>query len=194
MGTSKAAARIRAAATEIFATKGYGATSTREIAASLDLSPGAVYPHYKTKESLLYAVSLEGHNAALETLRKADDPTRPPAWRLASVVTAYVHHHARFHAQARVVQYELRSLTPEHFRTINRLRRKTSDVFTDIVDAGEASGDFDTVDTDAAVLAIIALCVDVSRWFPSRRYSNADVLAARYVELALRMVGSNAGE
>ncbi|WP_308114941.1 TetR family transcriptional regulator [Rhodococcus opacus] len=41
IGTSKAAAHT-CAAIEIFADKGYGATSTREIAASLALSLGAV--------------------------------------------------------------------------------------------------------------------------------------------------------
>ncbi|MGB7236648.1 MAG: TetR family transcriptional regulator, partial [Rhodococcus sp. (in: high G+C Gram-positive bacteria)] len=33
IGTSKAAARIRTAAIEVFAAKGYGASTTREIAA-----------------------------------------------------------------------------------------------------------------------------------------------------------------
>ncbi|MBV6759047.1 TetR/AcrR family transcriptional regulator [Rhodococcus opacus] len=189
VGTSKAAARIRAAAIEIFAAKGYGATSTRQIAASLDLSPGAVYPHYKTKESLLFAVSLEGHNAALVNLRAADEPTSLPTVRLTSAVTAYVKWHAHHHSQARVVQYELRSLSAEHFKTIAIIRRETTKVFTDIIRAGNETGEFQTIDTDAASLAITALGVDVSRWFPSSTYSDPEVLAERYVELALRMVG-----
>lgn len=190
VGTSKAAARIRAAAIEIFAAKGYGATSTREIAASLDLSPGAVYPHYKTKESLLYAISLEGHHAALAALTNADQPTARPVDRLSSTVSAYVQWHARNRAAARVVQYELRSLSPDHFKTIVSIRRATSRVFTRIIEAGDASGDFHTIDTEAATLAITSLGVDVSRWFPSNTYADPAILAKRYVELALRIVGT----
>ncbi|MFC9763956.1 TetR/AcrR family transcriptional regulator [Rhodococcus jostii] len=190
VGTSKAAARIRAAAIEVFAAKGYGATTTREIAASLDLSPGAVYPHYKTKESLLFAISLEGHDAALAAVAQADQPTASPAVRLAATVTAYVKWHADNHALARVVQHELRSLSHEHFKAIADIRRTTSRVFTRIIEDGDASGDFQTIDVEAATLAITSLGVDVSRWFPSNTYSEPDTLATRYVELALRMVGA----
>lgn len=191
IGTSKAAARIRTAAIEIFAAKGYGASTTREIAASLDLSPGAVYPHYKTKESLLFAISLEGHNAALAAVMHADQPIVPPAARLADTVTAYVKWHADNHALARVVQHELRSLSREHFNAIADIRRTTSRIFTRIIQAGDVSGDFQTIDVEAATLAITSLGVDVSRWFPSNTYSEPDIIATRYVELALRMVGAN---
>ncbi|MDJ0360533.1 TetR/AcrR family transcriptional regulator [Rhodococcus sp. H29-C3] len=190
VSTSKAAARIRSAAIEIFAAKGYGATSTREIAASLDLSPGAMYPHYKTKESLLFDASLDGHRRALAETKQADIETDTPPVRLASTVRAYVQFHARHHALARVIQYELRSLTPEHFRTIAAVRRNTSKVFTDIIGAGVVTKDFSIADTDAATLAITSLGIDVSRWFPSKSFSDPDVLASRYVELALRMVGA----
>lgn len=188
--TSKAAARIRRAAVEIFAAKGYGDTTTREIAAHLGLSPGAVYPHYKTKESLLFAAALEGHTAALEVVEGADSKGSPAAARLVSVVHAYVLFHARHHALARVVQYELRSLTPEHYATIAVVRRKTSAVFTDIIEFGTATGDFHAVDIAAATLAITSLGIDVSRWFPTNTFSDPEDLADRYVALALRMVGA----
>lgn len=190
VGTSKAAARIRAAATEVFAAKGYGAASTREIAARLDLSPGAVYPHYKTKESLLFAIALEGHRAVLDTITRAADSATSPRDQLTAAVSAYVKWHAHHHAIARVVQYELRALSDEHFKTIAEIRRATSRVFERILEFGDASGEFHTLDSAAATLAITSLGIDVSRWFPSNAYSDAEVLAERFVELALRMVGN----
>lgn len=189
VGTSKAAARIRAAAIKMFAAKGFAATTTREIAASLGLSPGAAYPHYKTKESLLYAISLEGHHAVLAAIRSADHPAASAGARLAATVNSYVAWHAHNHAHARVVQYELRSLSSEHFATIAAVRRSTSKVFEDIVEAGAATGEFHPINIDATTLAITSLGIDVSRWFPSRTYSDPAELAERYVELALRMVG-----
>lgn len=190
VSTSKAAARIRSAAVQAFADNGFGATTTRMIAASLDLSPGAVYPHYKTKESLLFTISLEGHNAALAAINQADQPSKPAADRLAATVSAYVSWHAHNHTLARVVQYELRSLSPEHFTIIAEIRRATSKVFTDIIEAGDISGEFRTIDSEAANLAITSLGVDVSRWFPSNTHSDPDSIAERYVELALRIVGA----
>lgn len=191
LGISKAAARIRGAAVELFATKGFGATSTRDIAARLQLSPGAVYPHYKTKEALLYAISLEGHLDALTTVSNADDPAMRPVARLISTVSAHVQWHARNRELARVVQYELRSLSTAHFKEIASIRRKTSQIFADIIEKGCATGDFSPGDSTAAVLAITSLGVDVSRWFPARGFSHPDTLAARYADLCLRMVGAD---
>ncbi|MFE5474224.1 TetR family transcriptional regulator [Nocardia sp. NPDC056541] len=190
LGTSKAAARIRAAAIEVFAAKGYGAAGTREIAASIGMSPGAVYPHYKTKEALLYAISLEGHSSVLDAVTDADHAGASATDRLVSTVNAYVMWHADNHTGARVAQYELRSLSPEHFTVIAEIRRSTSRVFSEIIENGSAAGEFAPVDVGVATLAITSLGVDVSRWFPSKSYSDADVIAAGYVELALRMVGA----
>jgi AcrR family transcriptional regulator len=143
-----------------------------------------------TKESLLYAISLEGHHGVLTAIKNADCTDVSARKRLAATVTAYVAWHAHNNALARVVQYELRSLSPEHFAIIADTRRSISKVFAQIIESGAAAGDFHPIDIDAATLAITSLGVDVSRWFPSHTYSDPDALAERYVELALRMVGA----
>lgn len=188
---SKAAARIRAAAIEAFAERGYGGTSLRHIAASLELSPGAVYPHYKTKESLLFAISLRGHKAAFDVLRQASDSSASATDRLMDTVRAYITWQARNRDLARVVQYELRSLEPEHYEMVVSLRRDTSKLFRSIVESGYASGEFNETDIDAATLAITSLGTDVCRWFPSQSFSDPEALANRYARLAVRIVGGS---
>ena len=190
LGTSKAAARIRTAACEVFAARGYGVATTREIAASLDLSPGAVYPHYKTKESLLFAIALEGHWGVLAVTAAADDPARCPADRLASVMRAFVLWHAERPAISSVIQHELRSLEPDHLELIAGIRRSTTAVFDAILQAGVDEGVFDVDDVPTATLAITSLAIDVSRWFPTRRISDAGELACRYSDIALRIAGA----
>lgn len=76
---SAAAARIRRAAIASFAEVGYGATSTRQIAKRLNMSAAAMYPHYGSKEELLYAIAEEGHRGVLTTLRSVDDEDRSAA-------------------------------------------------------------------------------------------------------------------
>jgi len=188
VGPSKAAARIRAAAVEMFAERGYGETSLRDITYGLGLSPGAVYPHYKTKESLLYAISLDGHTGALAAVTDAASCGHTAVEQLQHAVAAYVEWHARNQALARVVQYEWRSLSNTHYRKITTLRRRTTAVFANIIERGTRSGDFAVDDVDAAVLAISSLCIDVSRWFPTRRHNDPLRLSRAYVDLVTRMV------
>lgn len=192
VGLSKAAARIVAAAVVLFAEQGYGATSLRDIAASLNLSPGAVYPHFKAKESLLFAISLQGHTQSLRAVTDAIAPLDSPVDRLRHAMTAYVAWHARNNALARVVQYELRSLSGEHYREIVKLRRQTTEVFREILLAGREGNSFSCPDPEATVLAITSVGLDVSRWFPTHTFADPDDLARRYADLALVLAGTSA--
>ncbi|WP_305093260.1 TetR/AcrR family transcriptional regulator [Prescottella sp. R16] len=191
---SKAARRIRDAAAEAFAENGYGGTTTRDIAARLGLSPAAMYPHYRSKEELLYAISYEGHRKCVELLTDSDPVTAPPATRLRTVVGAFAAWHAANHVRGRVIQYELTALSPEHYRTIVELRRQTTRIVRSIVDAGISAGVFEVPDAEGVTLSIISLCVDICRWFPSGRYTDPDRLAGLYSELALRLAGANSAD
>lgn len=187
-GDSAAATRIRDAAIAAFAEVGYGATSTRQIAKRLDMSPAAMYPHFRSKEELLYAIALDGHRGVLAALRAADDPQTDFAARLRLVIAAFTRWQAEHHQLAKVVQYEMHGLTPAHYRAITRIRRDTVDVIRQIVRGGVAAGEFAINDPDDAVLAISALCVDVCRWFPTREHRDPVRLGNVYADMAGRIV------
>src|SRR5258707_1375619 len=126
---SAAADRILRAAIEVFAESGYGGSSTREITKRLNMSATAIYPHFASKEELLYAIALDGHSSLLRSLKVADEQVRAEAGdharRLRAVVAVFTTWHAENRKQARVVQYELNGLTPAHYRSIGALRRQT---------------------------------------------------------------------
>ncbi|MXP20639.1 TetR family transcriptional regulator [Gordonia sp. HNM0687] len=185
---SAAAERIRQAAIASFAEVGYGGTSTRQIAKRLNMSAAAMYPHYKSKEELLYVIALDGHRGVLSALREADDDALPAADRLRTVIEVFTRWQAEHHELAKVVQYELHGLTREHYRTITAIRRETSAVLATIVQGGIDSGEFTVAVADDAVLALSSLCVDVCRWFPSRTHRDPVALGRAYGELAVRMV------
>ncbi|HEY8114406.1 MAG TPA: TetR/AcrR family transcriptional regulator [Actinomycetes bacterium] len=54
--TEATSGRIRSVAAELFAEKGYGETSLREIAERLGITKAALYYHYPSKEQLLQAI------------------------------------------------------------------------------------------------------------------------------------------
>jgi AcrR family transcriptional regulator len=190
VSTSKAAARIRAAAIEAFAEHGYGGTTTRDIASRLGLSAAAMYPHYKSKEELLFVIAYEGHQKTVEWLRAVDPVGESPANRLRAVVGEFARTQAAYHGRSRVVEYELTALSPDHYRVIVDLRRKLTRHMRDIVEAGAADGSFAVPDGEGVTLAIVSLCVDVCRWFPAGRYADPETVAKLYSELALRLVNA----
>ncbi|MER6096228.1 TetR/AcrR family transcriptional regulator [Streptomyces sp. NPDC001728] len=188
--TPEAARRLLVAAVEAFAERGYHATTTRDIAGRAGMSPAALYIHYKTKEELLHRISRIGHDKALEILRAAADGEGTAAERLADAVRSFVRWHAERHTTARVVQYELDALGPEHRAEIVELRRESDATVRRIIDEGVAAGEFDVPDVPGTTVAVLSLCIDVSRWFNTQGRHTADEVGALYADLVLRMVGA----
>ncbi|MER0246454.1 TetR/AcrR family transcriptional regulator [Streptomyces sp. HSW2009] len=188
--TPDAARRLVVAAVEAFAERGYHATTTRDIAGRAGMSPAALYIHYKTKEALLYQISLVGHRLALDILERPALAAGSPPQRLADAVRAFVHWHAEHHTTARVVQYELDALSPEHRVEIVGMRRATDAAVRRIIEDGVRSGDFDVADVPGTTLAVLSLCIDVARWFSADGRRAPREVGELYAGLALRMVGA----
>ncbi|MFF3752773.1 TetR/AcrR family transcriptional regulator [Streptomyces sp. NPDC002018] len=186
----EAARRLLVAAVEAFAERGYHATTTRDIASRAGMSPAALYIHYKTKEELLHRISRIGHDKALEILTAAADGGGTAAERLAEAVRAFVRWHAERHTTARVVQYELDALGPEHRTEIVGLRRRSDAAVRRILGDGVRDGEFDVPDVPGTTLAVLSLCIDVARWFNAAGRRTPDEVGALYADLVLRMVSA----
>ncbi|WP_371615138.1 TetR/AcrR family transcriptional regulator [Streptomyces sp. NBC_00454] len=191
--TPDAARRLLVAAVEAFAERGYHATTTRDIAGRAGMSPAALYIHYKTKEELLHRISRIGHDKALEILDTAASGPGTAAERLDVAVRAFVRWHAAHHTTARVVQYELDALGPEHRSEIVALRRQSDAAIRRILSDGVAAGEFDVPDVPGTTLAVLSLCIDVARWFSAEGRRTPDEVGALYAGLVLRMVAARPG-
>jgi AcrR family transcriptional regulator len=87
-----AAARIRNAALERFATNGVAATSIRDIAKAAGTSPGLVQHHFKTKENLRRAVNEYVRSIVIDAFGGHADGPRPddPVKAAGDNITAFV--------------------------------------------------------------------------------------------------------
>ena len=179
--------RLLQAAVEAFAEKGFTATTTRDIATRAGMSPAAVYVHHDTKESLLFTVSVEGHQAALTVIRTAAATEGDHVARLRQMVRDFSTWHAVNSRVGRIVQYEFDALTPEHRAEIADYRRQIERVMRDVLSDGIADGAFDVVDVPGTARAILSLSIDLVRWFSPRASTSAGDIAQLHAELAVRM-------
>jgi AcrR family transcriptional regulator len=184
--TPDAARRMLIAAAHAFAGKGYHATTTRDIASLAGMSPAAVYIHYRSKEELLFNISLVGHETSLALLSQIEG--RDAVERLRNAVSSFAGWHAEYHTTARVVQYELGALTPEHHAEVAVLRRGIERQMRSYIADGVAEGVFDVPDLKGATLAVLSLCIDVARWYQPSGKRTPDEIGALYADLVLRMV------
>ncbi len=186
----EAARRLLLAGHEVFAAKGYSAATTRDIAAAAAMSPAAMYIHYRSKQDLLFHLSLLGHEACEQAVLAAVATATDPTDQLAAVAGTFAFWHAAHHTTARIVHYELSSLNRDNFDAVAAVRRRIDAVFTGIVRRGAAAGAFPVADLPGTTLALTGMCVDVARWFPTGTLNSPADVRRLYADLALRLVGA----
>ena len=172
-----------------FASSGFHATTTRDITAAVGLSPGALYVHFPSKEHLLFEIIRTGHAKALADLADAENGGTAQG-HLRSLVARSVAWHAHHHVAARVCQYELGALAPDHHVEVLELRRQYTAVFRQAVIRGIDEGAFPPVDVHRTVRAILSLGIDLVRWYRSDGPDSPEQLGDFYAELALGMITS----
>ncbi len=182
--------RLATAAVDAFAARGFHGTTTRDISTTAGMSPAALYVHHRSKEELLFGLARVGHLRVLEMVRSSVAPLADPVEQLGQLVEDFVRDHAQEHTGARVINYELAALSPEHLAEIRTIRHEIDVVVRDVLDRGVAAGVFTTPDARMTALAILSLGIDVARWYRDEGRWTPDEVAAHYRLLALRMVGA----
>lgn len=180
--------RVLLASLDAFAELGYHGTATRDIAKRAEMSAGALYSHFESKQALLEHISRATHQAMLDRMRETEGLGGSPAERLARVVRVHVAFHARNHTACRVANYELHSLSPENLTSMRQLRRGMEEVVAGILEDGVRTGDFRIDDIHVVTMFILSLGIDVSRWFREGHALSPEALANHYVSLVLAAV------
>ena len=182
--------RILLASLDTFAELGYHGTATRDISRRAQVSAGALYTHYDSKQALLEHIIRATHEAMLIRMRAASDEGGSPSDRLRRIVIAHVRFHAKYNNATRVANYELHSLDDQARKEIRlcatRWRRSSRDVVAQGCDAGE----FAVPDQQLVSMYVLSLGIDVSRWFRVGHRLTPDELAEEYARLVLHSIAA----
>ena len=99
--------RIREAALELFQTKGFDATTTREIAEAADVGIGTIFIYANDKRDLLFLIFNDELDAVVDVAFGDVDPVRSLS---AQVYGAFSHFYKAFHRQALLARLLLKEL------------------------------------------------------------------------------------
>ena len=200
IGGSALQRRLAAAAIDLIYRQGAPATTVREITAACGLTPGALYNHFASKDELLYVLVRDIHlqfDARMAAALASAGPD--PASQLSATVSFIVAHTASGKKRSRVANREFTALAGSHRQEITALRRQIRDRLTGILLAGVQAGTFHLAggdDLSSATLAsatITNMCVHISEWTLENYPLSLEQLQDRYVEMALRIAGTNRG-
>ena len=80
--------RIRAAALELFAEKGYAATATREICQQAGVTKPTLYYHFQSKQQLYRTLVREAYGESIQRLREASQRGKTSEKKLVNFLAA----------------------------------------------------------------------------------------------------------
>jgi TetR/AcrR family transcriptional regulator, cholesterol catabolism regulator len=199
IGGTSVQVRIAEAAIELFYARGAAATTVRDITSACGLSPGALYNHFVSKDQLLYVLIRDVHLSFDEqlaaALAAADDA---PDCQLAAAVRLLVAQAAGRRKESKVANREFITLTRSRRLEITEVRRRIRNRLADVLVAGVKNGMFTLAgaqDRPAAALTanvIATMCANISEWTRENHPMTMADLQERYVQMALRLVGSPA--
>ena len=133
--TDSARERFLDAAAELFAENGYHATSIRDIARTLGVTPGAVYAHFSSKTELLLAVYAAGVARMCDCLDEAFDSDLEPWAALETACRRHLETLLGAAGYGRVVIRVLPSDVAEVEAALSELRETYERRFRELIDA-----------------------------------------------------------
>ncbi|PHP64833.1 TetR family transcriptional regulator [Zhengella mangrovi] len=180
--------RLLIAAVDCFWKSGFHASSTRDIAKKANLSPAAVYVHFKSKEDLLFRIIQIVAGDVLRQIQETAAMDGDPRIRLWRIVQASVALPARVYKAATVVNTEFAVLSPAQRKYVMQIRDALDDIVESCLKEGCAAGQFQIDDLPVTKTAIVALCRSVLTWYSPRGSLSPEDLGAAYGDLVIRMV------
>lgn len=187
---SERQAEIVQAALELFATKGYRATTMADIGERLGIRGPSLYKHIASKQELLVEIMHSTMDRLISDHQVAVATSTDVGLRLRRAVEAHVRYHSHHRDEAFVGTREIDSLESPHRRKIVAKRTRYERAFRTLIESGCAEGKFRVASTRLASYAILDMGMGVAVWFRPDRPASADEVAYADGDFALRLVGS----
>ncbi|WP_338055164.1 TetR/AcrR family transcriptional regulator [Sulfobacillus harzensis] len=178
------------AAAELFAEKGFRATTVRDIAEEAGVLSGSLYAHIDTKEDLYLEIVRRAADDFSRAVRPWADAGLAPAEKLGRMIRAHLEVIGASRAWARVYLDDDNQLSDATRRQARQLRRDYERWWDQVLEEGMASGAFQVPDETMARLFILSALNGMIRWFRPDGRLTAEQVAEAYVILVKRVLGA----
>lgn len=180
-------AQIVAAATTLFASKGFYRTTIKEIAQKAGISAGLVYQYVREKEDVLYLVLLAVVDAYAREIPLAVEGIEDPLDRLTATISAYCRVIERHRAATVLAYRSTRSLPPPTRAIIQQRELETNRLISTAIEACIKAGYLRKVDLDVATYQVV---MAAHAWALKSWYFKTRMSLDRYIEANIDLMFS----
>ncbi|PTX63332.1 TetR family transcriptional regulator [Melghirimyces profundicolus] len=172
-------------ASQLFRTKGYHATTIRDISEASGILSGSLYAHIKSKEDLLFEITDRGAEMFLRSLRSVVMSEEDPVTKLRNALVAHIRVITDNLEAATVFFHEWKALTEERRRIIQQKRDEYEAMWARLLSEGEEKGRFRLVDPKFARLLILSAANGLYQWYHPEGELSPEEVADRFADILL---------
>jgi AcrR family transcriptional regulator len=184
---------VVAAATKVFAQKGFQATTTDDLIAATGLQRGGLYHYMSRKEDLLVEIHRRLIEPLLAETERIDVEPHDPRTSIRLIAHALAHNLRDYHDEMVVFLHEWRTIRDDPaWEEIRRARRDLEHVIERALRRGVAQGSFDIPDPRLAALGLLGMFNHGHQWFDPDGRVSADELADAFADIFLKGIETRA--
>lgn len=156
---------IRKAA-ELFRTKGYAASSMRDLAQMLGIEAASLYSHIKSKEEILQSLCFDMATEFRKSLDEVEKQKGPASEKLKNGIIGHIQVMAKDLTASAVFMNEHRHLSQPYLRDFLLLRINYINRFKTIIEEGIRTGEFkSSIDKKLAVMTLFSSLNWMPQWY-----------------------------
>ncbi|MCJ8164922.1 TetR/AcrR family transcriptional regulator [Pontibacter sp. E15-1] len=168
--------QIEHTATALFKTKGFSATSMRDLANALGIEAASIYSHIKSKEEILQRVCFRMADEFFDALEGAEATGATATEKLKNAITAHVLVLTHNTEASAVFLHEWRHLSEPFHSQFLALRDRYEAHFRQLIKAGVENGEFQVPDEKFAALTILSGLNWIHTWYkPDGKMKPAEI-------------------
>jgi AcrR family transcriptional regulator len=166
LARSAVQARIVAAAVGLFSEKGFDATSVQEIVERAQVTKGALYHYYRSKDDLLYEIYHALINEQLTDLDRILAAGQAPPATVRTLIVDLVETTSARLCETAVFTREMHKLADDRMAALRADRRRYHEAFRKLVARGQREGAFaTTASPEIVTLIVFGIVNQLPQWY-----------------------------
>lgn len=188
MARSSKKSKIVQAAAELFSTKGFKATTVRDIAERAGILSGSLYAHIDTKEDLLLEIVRRAAREFTDSLQPIVQSDLIPEDKIRKAVRAHLGVIASSRAWSTVYLDEDTAFSEEGRSMVRQLRNAYEQYWIQILEEGRVQQAFSFTDAVLIRKFILSALNGFHRWYDPTGRLMVDDIAEQYANIVLKIL------
>lgn len=175
--------QIEEQATALFKTKGYTASSMRDLAQILGIEAASLYSHIKSKEEILQNICFKMADTFFAAIEHVDETS--PEKQLEAAIKAHFQVISKNIDASAVFFNEWRHLSEPHLTEFLAMRTRYEQYFVEIIHQGIMKGLFRVIDEKFAMMTILSSINWTYQWYRPTGKMSMDEIGDHLSELLI---------